>query len=186
MTTYKNADTAVTSVINRMMEKYHPELTNLEVTVDCLIAYGTATEDGEVVTPAIRKNGVPCAAIIRITNLKERVKGYADAEMIIDGDQIDDWNERELAAIIDHELTHLSLQTDSEGQPKSDDIGRPKLTMIKHDYEFGFFNSVARRHKQHSAEARQCRQWLEIHETVQLYLPGFELVAEDLGLRKTG
>ena len=178
MATYKRADSNVMELIDQMKTQYHSELDNLEVTVDCLLAYGTRNEAGFLTSPAITKNGVQCDAIVRITSLKDRVKGMADVEMLIDGDQIDDWNQEELGAIIDHELTHVALATDNEGNPKSDDIGRPKLKMIQHDYEFGFFNSVARRHGHASAECRNCRRWLEMHETVQLYLPGFELVAE--------
>lgn len=165
-------------LIGALKEQYHPELFNLEVTVDCLIAYGTRNETGFLTSPALTKNGVQCAGLVRITNLKDRVKGMADVEMLIDGDQLDDWNREELSAIIDHELTHVELNTDKEGNPRGDDIGRPQLKLRKHDYEFGFFNSVARRHGESSAECRNCRQWLEMDQTVQLYLPGFELVPE--------
>jgi len=177
MTTYAKADKQAKANMAHAMKRYHPELRDAEVSVDLLLAYGPRDANGDLVSPALTSKGLQCLGKIRVLGLKDRVAGRGDAEMLLDGDQIDEWSDEELAAIIDHELTHLELQVADDGTVKRDDIDRPKLRIRPHDREYGWFDSVARRHPEHSVEVRQARQLLDEHDTRQLYLPGFEAVA---------
>jgi hypothetical protein len=49
-----------------------------------------------------------------------------------------------------------------------DDLDRPKLRVRKHDHQFGWFDSIARRHGPASFEVQQYRKFNESHR--QLWL----------------
>lgn len=178
MSTYQLAPKAVLQTVERMMKKYHPELHDVSVSVDCLFAHAPRDKDGDFVGHSIMHNGYPANAIIRIIGLKDRTAGRGDSEMVIDGDQWDLWSEEEQGALVDHELTHLELVTDAQGVLKRDDLERPRLKVRKHDHQFGWFDSVARRHGEASFEIRQWTEfqdknrqlWLSFADEVKTYV----------------
>ena len=172
MATYQLANHEVSEKVQEVMELYHPELDDADVKVDVLLAYGPRNVNGDLTGPALRHNGCRCLAKTRILGLRDRVAGRGDAEILLDGDQIDEWGDRELEAIIDHELTHLELVVDGHGAVRRDDIERPRLKMRRHDHEFGWFDCVARRYGEAAVEVQQARQLLERDELRQLYLAG--------------
>jgi Putative phage metallopeptidase len=65
----------------------------------------------------------------------------------VDGDKCDEWQDAELLALMDHELTHVKLVIDEQGALVRDDVNRPKLKLRKHDWQNGGFYSVAKKHK---------------------------------------
>lgn len=156
------------------MEQYHPALKENGVSIDIMLAHGPTNDEGDKLGPAVKHHGRACKAKIRVIGLKDRAAGRADAELILDGDVCDTWGDEEAAAIIDHELTHLELSTFEDGTIKRDDLERPKLRIRLHDIEFGWFDSVARRHKKHATEVQQAIELLDDHTFRQLYLPGVD------------
>lgn len=174
-TTYQRAPEHVTNRVMWLMEQYHAELFEFGVSVDVLCAYADPEKD----EPAVKLAGYRCLAKVRSVSYKDRVKGCADAEIIIDGDELFGWTERELDAILDHELTHLEINRDSEGNAKTDDLGRPRFKLRKHDIHFGWFDSIADRYGKDSQEVKQAHTLIEDWEFCQLYLPGFD--AKDMG-----
>ena len=172
--TFQKADRELCQNVQQVMKTYHAGLHDAEVTVDVLLAYGPVDRAGEITGPAIKRHGHPCLGQIRVLPLKDRVAGRADAEMVLDGDHVDEWPYEQLLAIIDHELTHLELQVNDHGLVKRDDQDRPMLRLREHDHEFGWFDSVAQRHGACAVEVQQATQLLEQDELRQLYLPGME------------
>lgn len=158
----------VVAILNDMVASYHGELKEAEVTVDMLWVRANADDNGDPVGPALKHNGYQAAAVVRIIGLKDRAKGNADAEIVLDGDRWEEWDDDQKAAIIDHELTHLELATDGDGNVKRDDLGRPKLRMRKHDHQFGWFDSVVRRHGVAAIEHQQAKSFFDDYK--QLYL----------------
>lgn len=182
MTTYSIPKDRITRACADVMRRYHGELDDMETRIDILLAHARTDDHGDPVGPAIKANGHRCAAKVRIMPLKDRVAGRGDAEILLDGDRCDTWSDEQLKAILDHELTHLELRVNDEGEVKRDDIGRPVLQMRDHDHQFGWFDSVARRHGEASVEVQQASQLLREIEYRQLYLPGMdELVASQGG-----
>jgi hypothetical protein len=159
MATYQVAPKEVNRSVERMMKKFHSELHDAKVTIDCLFAHATRDQNGDSVGPSLKHQGYPANAIIKIIGLKDRTAGRKDAELLIDGDQWDLWSEDEQDALIDHELTHLELKTDAEGCVKRDDLDRPLLKIRKHDHQFGWFDCVARRHGEAAFEIRQWKEF---------------------------
>lgn len=182
MAIYERAKKALCDQVQRVMDRHHGRLAELSVpvTVDTLIAYVSKDESGNPKSDyAIKVGGVPAYAKIRIVSLKDRVKGHADAELVIDGDRCLVWDTDRMSALIDHELTHLEPQFEAapEGAAsnlKLDDANRPRLKMRLHDRQFGWFDEVASRHGQHSIEVRQFQDMIGGTEFKQLYLVGME------------
>lgn len=144
-------------------ECYAP-LLSAGVKIDLVFAYGNRNDDGELTGPALSKNGVTALGICRVVNLKDRAKGLGDAEIAIDGDWWEKASDEEKDAVIDHELYHIKLTG------KTDDLGRPKIKMRKHDFDFGWFTVIALRHGIHSVEVKQAKAVMD--NVGQFYWPG--------------
>lgn len=169
MSSYKKAPAEVGQIVERMLEKYHTPLKDAGVTVDCLLAFPNTDENGDSVGPAIKHQGYAANAVVRVVNLRDRTKGMGDVEIIVDGEQWDTWSADQKDALIDHELEHLELREDKDGLIIRDDLNRPKLRIRKHDHQFGWFDSVARRHGKASFEVAQYERFQEAHR--QQWLP---------------
>ena len=138
---------------NGLLVEYetHKPLLDARVKIDFVWAFSDKDYDGNPTNDALRKNGVKALGMARKIPLKDRVLGRGDAEITLDGDWWKEVDKNEQAALLDHELHHLSLKIDKRGLVR-DDIGRPIIVLRKHDYEFGWFNIIAQRHGKHSQE----------------------------------
>jgi len=147
------ADDAVTLIAD-LLALYHQGPDGLPQSIDvrCWFAFAATNKAGEITGNALRVRGGAAYACVRITSPLERVQGLGDALILIDGDNWTNWTAERKAALIDHELEHIAAQRDKDGTLKLDDRGRPKLGLRPHDWEFGGFNSIARRHRDHSFE----------------------------------
>ena len=175
MPVYELARDDLLVALAEVMGLYHVELRDADVRIDVLVAYAKTDANGDPTGPAVKLHGHPCCAKVRVIGLRDRVAGRGDAEIIIDGDNCDTWPPEQLRAILDHELEHLELQVSDEGLVKRDDAERPKLRLREHDRQFGWFDSVARRHGYASIEVQQATQMTERDELRQLYLPGLQV-----------
>lgn len=165
MKTYSHASDDVTGHITRMQAQFHPEIE--DVTVTALFVFDE--ESGEQV---LKHQGYPAGATVQISTLKQRALGIADAVIVIDRAYWLSLTAPQRDALIDHELEHLdrviSKETEQEeAAPQFDSLGRPKLTMRRHDHQLGWFDDVARRHGHASPEMRQAKQLID--QTQQLY-----------------
>ena len=158
--TYEKCGDDVHELVRRSIDMHHPELSKAGVTFALLFAHSAVDEEGEVKGPALTAGGYPAAAVSRIVGLKDRTKGLADAEIVIDGDGWMDLNPKAKLALIDHELTHF-LVRQGEGGPALDDLKRPLLKLRRHDIQAGWFIEVAQRHGEAAQEVRQAREIMD-------------------------
>lgn len=115
--------------------------------------------------PCLKHQGYPAIAIVSVTPLKRRAQGGSDALIEIDRVSWEKLSEAEQDAVLDHELTHLKLQTDKNGVLQRDGLGRPKLRIRLHDHQLGWFNEVAQRRKAASQEVQQYARLLaNVHQ----------------------
>jgi hypothetical protein len=155
----------VTGTIEKVRVDSHEDLEG--VTLAGLFAFDTESSES-----VLKHQGYPAGAVVRITPLKDRALGIADATIVVDRAGWLALSQRQRNALIDHELTHLEVKTDEEEGAKDpvpvfDALGRPKLLMRKHDHQFGWFDEVAQRHGEASPEVRQARVLME--SSGQLY-----------------
>lgn len=150
-TVYLEAGPEIDALVRRVMEKYHPDLFEIGVTVSTLRAFSSSGDP-------LKSKGYPADADIRVSSLEDRARGMADVKMRIDGARWEDMNREARVALIDHELEHIQVVPDKDtGNPGLDDLGRPKLTCRAHDWEIGGFDAVVRRHGENAPELRALR-----------------------------
>lgn len=135
------------SLLDEVMGHHHGDLAGNEVTVGVL----WAVSDSE--KPALSHHGYPAAAIVSINALKLRAQGMPDATIAISEAWWKGASDASREALIDHELYHLQVMRDRDGGVKLDDLGRPRLSMRKHDFEIGGFDRILERHGRAAVEA---------------------------------
>jgi hypothetical protein len=128
-------------------DPFHADLAAAEVSIGILMA--TAPE-GE---PAVKLHGYACAAKVKINSYADRVEGKPDATITIDAAEWAEMDDLRRQALIDHELNHLEVQRDEEGQVKSDAHGRPKLKIRLHDVEVGVFDRIIAKYESECLDA---------------------------------
>lgn len=178
----KRANESIEPYVDRLIDEFnvHASLREHEVRIDFLIAYPEVNADGFAKGPAILHRGMKALGLCRVVNYRDRIKGLGDAEITLDGEYWDEATERERLALLDHELTHIELNS-LGGDIERDDAGRPKVRMKKHDFEVGWFHGVAARWKSSASEVRQARVLQEGH-LKQVY---FEFMDESGDLEPT-
>lgn len=147
----------------------HMPLINAKTTIDFVFAYSEKDEKtGNPINDALTHNGYKVIGIAKAVPLKDRALGRSDAEIALDGDWWGDATDQQQRALLDHELHHLEVKIDKRGIVK-DDLGRAVIKIRKHDYDFGWFNIIAKRHGGASIERAQANDIL--NQNGQLYWP---------------
>lgn len=137
------------ATIERVRTLYHPDLEG--VTIGALFICDLDDTSAQALT----HQGYPAEAVVRITPIRDRVLGVADAIITVDRAAWLSLTAMQRDALIDHELCHLERVVDKDaGVPMCDVEGRPKLTMRQHDHQVGFFGEVVQRHGDDAPEAR--------------------------------
>jgi len=143
----------------KLMKQFddHRPLDAAAVKIDYVFAFGDVNEAGETVGDAITKNGFRAFGVTKVMPLKDRAMGRGDVEIMLDGDNWRTSNADEQAALLDHELHHISVKADRAGNIQFDDLGRPLIKLRKHDIEVGWFSLIASRHGSVSIERQQAK-----------------------------
>jgi hypothetical protein len=161
-------DESTVALLQNAIERWHPDLDEHKVRVQALMA---GRDDDK---PAVRHGGYAALATIRVVPLRDRVtKGY-DAEMIVSQADWDMMTPKHKLALLDHELSHLSIVRREVKPPRGkrrdpdaerefvislDDLGRPKLKLRKGDWNAGDgFREVVARHGDYAAEWENIRR----------------------------
>lgn len=153
--TYTKADADVMAVVQAMRDRYHEFLRQADVRIGVLMA---ANENGDAVT----HGGYPALAKIKIVPLRDRITKGFDAEIHIDQSRWDSFSDERKAAVIDHELSHITTKLNADPESELswavDDIGRPKLSSVKGDWNVGDgFAAVVARHGSEAVEFENIR-----------------------------
>jgi hypothetical protein len=96
---------------------------------------------------------------------------------MLDGDAWDGLPDKQKAALMDHELEHFEVKRDKVGDFVMDDLNRPVIKIRHHDRQFGWFDTIAMRHRSDSMEVHQLRKLFT--EEGQVYLPFIKDLADE-------
>jgi hypothetical protein len=140
---FESAMPSVMALVNQVRRERFPILDGVTLTVDFAFA---PTKDGVPTSADLTHQGHTAAALIRITPLKDRVSGLADAILRISSSWWEAHSEPERIALINHELKHLI----PNGERDSHD--RPILKMRKHDYHCAGFIDAIEEDQEHSPD----------------------------------
>jgi hypothetical protein len=173
---YTTAEQDARDLLAAVMKQHHPEFVEVGVRVNVLMA--TRARDEKTGEPkgesALRHHGWPAQALIKINGHRDRVAGKADADLYLDAERWDELTQRQRQALLHHELLHLEIQSDEDGNVVLDDCNRPKLRIRPHDYQMGGFYQVA---EDYGADAPEVLTLADVNRKyVQLNL--FDLVSE--------
>jgi len=173
MSTYTKCEESIHELAQQLINKYedHRLLLAVEIKLDLVFAFADTDDKGRPLNDALTKNGIKALGITRAVPLKDRALGRGDAEIALDGDWWKAASGDEQAALLDHELHHISLKTDKNGNIKYDDLNRPLIKLRKHDFECGFFAVIANRHGSASQERKQAKAMMD--KFGQYFLPEF-------------
>lgn len=168
---YELVDDKTNQLIQAVLIQHHDELLAEKVTLQAAFTVDIDDEGDE--SPCLKHHGYPALAKVQITAYVDRVRGIPDAKLTIDRCEWNLMSKSRKEALIDHELTHLTIARDKEGVAKRDDLGRPKLKMRIHDWELTGFASVVERHGEASVESAQIVRFQEAYGQLCLFpLPG--------------
>lgn len=150
MPTYERCPKSVDEMAKSLLAEFetHEPTVRAGVSIDFLFAIPDTDDTGKVLRPAISSGGYPALGQCRKINLKDRVAGRADVEILLDSVWWGNATVDEQRALLDHELHHIQPHRKGE----RDDAGRPKLSIRKHDVQVGWFSIVATRHGKASIE----------------------------------
>lgn len=164
--TYDTPDQDTIDLLDQVKLDFHERLEDHDVRVGILMAHAPVDEKtGRIKGHALKGHaGTPAAAKIKAVSLKDRLTKKYDVELLIDGDKWPNMGEREKVALLDHELTHISITG------KVDDLSRPVVKMRDEDFIVWGFLEVVRRHGSCALEAQSVRHLIEEHG--QLLLEG--------------
>lgn len=150
-----------------MMQKYHGDLFKAGLEVSYIFARADRNEAGEIMANPVMVGGFPRDAKVKIIGLKERADGRADVEILIDADRWEKLSDPEKDAVLDQMFQHLELKKDPDTtEVLTDDLGRPKLKMLKPDHCHQWWDEVAKRHGAASPEVKEARAFADAHGQV--------------------
>lgn len=172
---YTKADEETLKMLDAVVAEHHDDLSAHGVTFDVLFGFAPTNDEGERTGPALKIHGYPTNSISSITNLKNRVKGNADVEIILDGDSWGKLTTEQKTAILDRAVEHFELARNVDGESISDTHGRPKIKMVQADWQISIFNSIAHRHGLNSPEGQQLSL---LAESGQLKFPFLKKVSD--------
>lgn len=157
---YSQAPSGVAERVAHLIKVFHPELKDAGVKIDLL----SVADDDPEVEHALKVRGIPAYATCRAVDIKGRTMGRGDAEIVIDEARFLTMPDATKDAVLDHELEHIEIQFTKKGKVKLDCCRRPKIKMKLHDVEFGWFESIAKRHGVASIECKQATKLFVFHE----------------------
>ena len=158
-TTFEMADEATVRLMEKAMEIYHAELKRYEVKIGVIMAFGEEDKEGDIKRP-IMNQGVPCAAKVKIVSLKDRLTKGMDIEILLDGFYWQELDEERKLAIFDHELEHIKLKINADGELDRDSLKRPKCLLKNDELGWWGFSAIAERHGVNSQEYLSLQQIL--------------------------
>ena len=139
---------------NLLKEERYQFFEDYEVKVVMFFKYGKRDKDVNLKKNAISKNGAPCAAQVRLISAFNRQTDNYDVKIILDGDIWKDLSKEERIAVVDHELSHIQIVVDADGEPVmiNEQSDKVKLKCIHDDIQMWGFSEIIDRHGKNSQE----------------------------------
>jgi hypothetical protein len=165
--TFTPAPPEVAEIARDIIVNHYPDLAEGEadpnvpsevgpVSINFLMAYG---DNG----PAVKHDGYPADATVKINNLRDRAEGKRNVTITIDGDQWPNWTPEYRRALIHHEIAHIKVNRYLKGKKIGQVIrqkdGAPGLYCEKHDIVIGGFSEVA---GIYGADSPEVKAWRSI------------------------
>jgi len=125
------------------LEKYE-WIKSYDIHIKMFQKYGKYDKDGNLISPALKKNGIPIPLILKIVSSFNRLTDDVDVKIIVNKDLWEEYTEGEKKASLDNVLNYLEVKTDKMGEPIpiSEDNDKVQLRMKHPDFYCEGFNSM--------------------------------------------
>lgn len=152
----------VYQLLAKVVEKYHPDKTELKFGVLMLSSVDKeGTPDGKY---PLKWNGFAASAKVKLVPAKDRLFKNIDVEIHIDAHTWRAIDEAKQIAILDHEVEHvcvLDTSDDSTENVNDDTKSKYKLKLKPDDYAIWGCESIIRRHGNNSMEVMSAKRLRE-------------------------
>lgn len=121
------------------------QLRNYEVKVSAFYKYGKFNKEGELTSPALKKNGIAIPAKINIVSNFNRMTDEVDVKIILNKELWDEMKADERKIVFEDMLSYLEVKEDKTGEPLyiSEDSDKVQLKLKKPEfYVEGFLDLV--------------------------------------------
>lgn len=121
------------------------QLRNYEVKVSAFYKYGKFNKEGELTSPALKKNGIAIPAKINIVSNFNRMTDEVDVKIILNKEMWDEMKADERKIVFEDMLSYLEVKEDKTGEPLyiSEDSDKVQLKLKKPEfYVEGFLDLV--------------------------------------------
>ncbi len=140
------ANEKVHDQIYAVMDAYHIELKDLKIDVTAFFVtkvdkFGEPTHE-----QALKAHGLPAMATCRLANQRELRLGSGRVIIEIDSVLWGDMDTDTKITLFDHELSHIEIKYNKDGEITLTPEDTPALRIRNHDVEVGVFLGVVRRH----------------------------------------
>jgi len=124
-------------------EKYE-WIKSYDINIKLFYKYGKYDKEGNLKSPALKKNGIPVPLAIKIVSSFNRLTDNVDVKIIINKDLWDDFSEKEKISSLDNIINYLELKTDKIGEPIpiSEDNDKVQLKLKYPDFYCEGFTSM--------------------------------------------
>ncbi len=148
MKSYEDAGSDNLALLRRVMMKHHTDLDRAKINV--LLVFVSTDND----SPPLTKSGHPCAAICKVLSDHDRFTSHGmDAVIDVDAAHWQELTDKQRFALLDHELSHVVLATDSEGLTRRREDASVIAKLNPDDYMMTGFYAVIKRHGSDAVEA---------------------------------
>ena len=130
------------------MDKFE-KLRNYEVKVSAFYKYGKFNKEGELTSPALKKNGVAIPAKISIVSNFNRMTDEVDAKIVLNKELWDEMKDDERKVVFEDMLSYLEVKEDEHtGEPIciSEDSDKVQLKLKKPEFYVEGFLDLAKQY----------------------------------------
>lgn len=130
------ADQSMLNVLQDVLVDHYPELIEADLKIEVLMA---SAPEGK---PAVKLHGNPALAVIKIVGPDERCSGGPDVRIKVDLGRWASLGPKRREALFAHELFHVVLSRDEDGELLTDDYDRPKVKLKPDDWAITGFKAI--------------------------------------------
>ena len=124
-------------ILNEVLnEEKYEWIKSYDIHVKMFYKYGKYDKDGNLKSPALKKNGIAIPLCLKIVSSFNRLTDDVEVKIIINKDIWDEYTQDEKKASLDNVLSYLEVKTDKIGEPIpiSEDNDKVQLKMKHPDF----------------------------------------------------
>ena len=147
------------------MDKFE-KLRNYDVHVAAFYKYGKFNKEGELTSPALKKNGIAIPAKINIVSNFNRMTDEVDVKVILNKEMWDEMKDDKKKVVLENMLSYLEVKEDDEGEPLyiSEDSDKVQLKLKKPEFYVEGFLDLAKEYDDKSVPFKSIKKLSKLND----------------------